>query len=68
MRNSCETETAGSGWDARRLFAANSLSIGKKSNAADRLSPVALGPHGVLQRVPKLKTTADCPCWAVRFF
>ncbi len=52
LQNSCKSETAGSGWDARRLFEANSQPIGKKSNAADRLSPAARGPHGVLQRDP----------------
>ena len=44
---------AGSGWAARRLFAANSTAIGKKNNAADRPSPVDHRPQGVMQRVPR---------------
>ena len=39
LHNSGEAVAVGSGWAARRLFAANSTAIGKKNNAADRPSP-----------------------------
>ena len=51
LHNSGEAVAVGSGWAARRLFAANSTAIGKKNNAADRPSPVDHGPQGVMQRV-----------------
>ena len=47
------TVVRGSGRAARRLFAANSPAIGKKSNAADRPSPRHHRPQGVMQRVPR---------------
>ena len=53
LHNSCESVAAGSGWAARRLFAANSPAIGKKNNAADRPSPADHRPQGVVQRVPR---------------
>ena len=43
----------GSGWAARRLFAANSMAIGKKNNAADRPGPRYHRPQGVMQRALK---------------
>ena len=43
--------TVGAGWDARRLFAANSTAIGKKSNGADRPSPADHRPQGVMQSI-----------------
>ena len=52
LNNSGETVAGGSGWAARRLFAANSMVIGKKNNAADRLSPADHRQQGVMQRVP----------------
>ena len=39
LRNCCGIVMRGSGWVARRFFAANSRAICKKSNAADRPSP-----------------------------
>ena len=53
LHNSGEAVAVGSGWAARRLFAANSTAIGKKNNAADRPSPVDHRPQGVMQRVPR---------------
>ena len=53
LHNSGGTVVRGSGWAARRLFAANSPAIGKKSNAADRPSPRYHRPQGVMQRVPR---------------
>ena len=38
------------GIDHKALFAANSLAIGKKSNAVDYPSPRQRKPQGVLQR------------------
>ena len=52
LHNSGGTVIRGSGWAARRLFAANSPAIGKKNNAADRPSPRYHRPQGVMQRVP----------------
>ena len=51
LHNSGEAVAVGSGWAARRLFAANSTAIGKKNNAADRPSPADHRPQGVVQRV-----------------
>ena len=53
LHNSGEAVTVGSGWAARRLFAANSTAIGKKNNATDRPSPADHRPQGVVQRVLK---------------
>ena len=53
LHNSGGTVVRGSGWAARRLFAANSPAIGKKNNAADRSSPRSHRPQGVMQRVLK---------------
>ena len=52
LHNSGEDVAVGSGWAARRLFAANSTAIGKKGNAADRPSPADHRPQGVMQRIP----------------
>jgi hypothetical protein len=54
LHNSGEAVAVGSGWAARRLFAANSTAIGKKNNAADRPSPADHRPQGVMQRVLRL--------------
>ena len=54
LHNSGEAVAVGSGWAARRLFAANSKAIGKKNNAADRPSPADHRPQGVMQRLPKV--------------
>ncbi len=51
--SSCGTVARGSGWDARRLFAANSGAIGNKSNAADRPRPRDHRPQGLVQRFPR---------------
>lgn len=61
LHNSCEAETVGSGWDARRLFEANSESIDEKSNEADRLSPTDHGPHGGVQRVSRYDVVSLFP-------
>ncbi len=55
LHNSGGTVVRGSGWAARRLFAANSIAIGKKNNAADRPSPRYHKPQGVMQRVPRVR-------------
>ena len=54
LHNSGGVVVRGSGWAARRLFAANSMAIGKKNNAADRPSPRYHRPQGVMQRVLKV--------------
>jgi general secretion pathway protein K len=54
LYHSGEAVAVGSGWAARRLFAANSRAIGKKNNAADRPSPADHRPQGVMQRLPKV--------------
>ena len=53
LHNSGEAVAVGSGWATRRLFAVNSMAIGKKSNAVDRPSPADHRPKGVMQRVLK---------------
>ena len=53
LRNSGEAVAVGSGWAARRLFAANSTAIGKKNNAADRPNPADHRPQGVMQSIPR---------------
>ena len=63
VHHSGESVAAGPGWDARRLFAANSPAIGKKSNAADRPSPADCGPQGVMQRFPSLTQTPQRAHW-----
>ena len=50
LHDSGEAVADGSGWVARRLFAANSRAIGKKNNAAGRPSPADHRPQGVTQR------------------
>ena len=57
LHNSGGAVVRGSGWAARRLFAANSIAIGKKNNAADRPSPRYHRPQGVMQRVPSAGDT-----------
>ena len=52
LHNFGEAVAVGSGWAARRLFAANSTAIGNKNNAADRPSPADHRPEGVVQSVP----------------
>ena len=52
LHNSGEAVAVGSGWAARRLFAANSTAIGNKNNAADRPSPADYRSQGVVQSVP----------------
>jgi hypothetical protein len=48
LHNSGEAVAVGSGWAARRLFAANGKAIGKKNNAVDRPSPADHRPQGVM--------------------
>ena len=50
LHNSGEAVAVGSGWAARRLFAANSTAVGKKNNVVDRPSPLDHRPQGVMQR------------------
>ena len=54
LHNSGEAVAVGSGWATRRLFAANSMAIGKKNNAVDRPSPADHRPQGVVQRFPSV--------------
>ena len=58
LHNPREAVAVGSGWDARRLFAANSLGFGRTRNAADRpqfeFSPADHRPQGVMQNILKL--------------
>ena len=61
LHNSGGAVAVGSGWAARRLFAANSKAIGKKSNAVDRPSPADHRPQRVMQRVLRVCTDAAQP-------
>jgi hypothetical protein len=46
----------------KALFAANSMAIGKKSNAVEYPSPRQRKPQGVMQRFPSA-WTAPARCW-----
>ena len=53
LNNYGESVAVGSGWDARRLFAAHSGAMGQKSNAADRPRPADRRAPRVVQRLPR---------------
>ena len=53
LHNSGEAVAVGAGWEAKRLFRANSTAVRKKNNAADRPSPADHRPRGIMQRILK---------------
>ena len=58
LHNPRGTVAVGSGWAARRFFAANSMPIGKKNNAADRPSPTDHRLQGVMRSILNYENTA----------